>query len=114
MDGNEPLLIRARGHDAGPGSVSEIHLKHLLALNLRKLRGAEHAFAPRSYILLPGDFFREEFNSFVLDFKISQALALVKHVACGDVEVTGAGITGYTPEGLWGRELPTIRWEPGP
>ena len=117
MDGNEPLLIRARGHDAGPGSVSEIHLKHLLALNLRKLGGAEHAFAPRSYILLPGDFFREEFNSFVLDFKISQALALVKHVAhvaCGDVEVTGAGITGYTPEGLWGRELPTIRWEPGP
>ena len=26
--------------------------------SLRKLRGAEHAFAPRSYILLPGDFFR--------------------------------------------------------
>eukprot|EP00435_Cladocopium_sp_Y103_P028745 s367_g7.t1 len=113
MDENESLLIRARGHDAGPGSVSEIHLKHLLALNLRKLRGGEHAFAPRSYILLPGDFFRE-FNSFVLDFKISQALALVKHVACGDVEATGPGITGYTPEGLWGRELPTIRWEPGP
>ena len=37
------LLVRARGHDAGPGSVSEIHLKHLLALNLRKLQGAEHA-----------------------------------------------------------------------
>ena len=35
---------------------------------------------PRSYILLPGDF-EEEFQNFVLDFKTSQALAVVKHVA---------------------------------
>ena len=114
MERAESLLLHARGHDAGPGSVSEIHLKHLLALNLRKLQGAEHAFAPRSYILHPGDFFRDEFNRFALDFKVSQALAVVKHVACGDVD-TGAGITGgHQIEGLWGRELPAIRWEPGP
>ena len=109
------LLVRARGHDAGPGSVSEIHLKHLLALNLRKLQGAEHAFTPRSYILLPGDF-EEEFQNFVLDFKTSQALAVVKHVAtptpmCQDVREAGSS---WRPEGLWGRELPEIRWEPGP
>ena len=110
------LLIHARGHDAGPGSVSEIHLKHLLALNLRKLQGAEHAFTPRSYILLPGDF-EEEFHNFVLDFKTSQALAVVKHLAtpvtpmCQDDTVAGFS---WHPEGLWGRELPEIRWEAGP
>ena len=106
------LLIRVRGHDAGPGSVAEFHLKHLLALNLRKLKGAEHAFVPRSYIL-QGECL-EEFSRFREDFKISQALSLVKYVAEDSQEIrkqSEAVEEGFRPEGLWGRELPRISWD---
>ena len=104
------LLLRARGHDAGPGTVSELHLKHLLALNLRKLRGGEHAFVPRSYVLQPGCL--EEFGRFALDFKISKALALVGRVARGRFADEREGLkAAREPEGLWHRQLPSIAYE---
>ena len=105
------LLLKARGHDAGPGSVSELHLKHLLALNLRKLQGAEHAFAPRSYVLQRGSL--EEFRRFALDFKMSKALALVRRVALERFADERPQLEAALkePEGLWGRQLPNIAWE---
>ena len=120
----EEILHNARGHDAGPGCVSELHLKHLLALNLRKLNGAEVAFAPRSYILQEGNHMDLEIARFVLDFKVSRALAIILHVTGqrqrpvqestpGDMHTAHSHGSGL-PEGLWGRELPEIEWEPGP
>ena len=114
-------LEKARGHDAGPGCVSEIHLKHLLALNLRKLGGAELSLAPRSYILQTGNCMEEEIEGFILDFKVSRALAIVQHFSgltcmaepC-PTPTACPNRNSCTPEGLWGRELPDIEWEPGP
>eukprot|EP00913_Durusdinium_trenchii_P011920 g11197.t1 len=120
-DGVHDILLRARGHDAGPGSVSELHLKHLLALNLRKLGTAELGFVPRSYVLKDLDFEEEfqEFRRFSEDFKISRALALVKWVAqeghatrqVPEVKDASRQAGRTEVEGLWGRELPDITWD---
>ena len=119
----EEILCSVRGHDAGPGCVSEIHLKNLLALNLRKLGGSELAFAPRSYILQAGKFMDVEIQRFVLDFKVSRSLAIVRHVAevsPGQDQETRRNFPqaslpyDSSPEGLWGRQLPEIEWETGP
>ncbi|CAK0836814.1 unnamed protein product, partial [Prorocentrum cordatum] len=115
-------LGHARQVDVPPGSVKELHLKHLLALNLRKLRGEELRFVPRSYVLQPGNFFEEEFADFAFDFKISQALAVVKYIAEAsetapwsppDPAASGRGARRQ-PEGLWGRDLLEVSWQPGP
>ena len=72
-----------------------------------------------------------EFAEFVADFRVSRALAVLKRVAAGaaagapepepepGAEPAGGGGGGpgaqqQAPEGLWGRELPAIRWEAGP
>ncbi|CAJ1346308.1 unnamed protein product, partial [Effrenium voratum] len=105
----------ARGHDAGPGSVCELHLKHLLALNLRKLRGQELRVAPRSYVL-QGPFLDQEFARFCADFRLSHALALVRscaRAAHDEFEPSHNELdAAERPEGSWGRELPELLWEP--
>ena len=126
--GVEAALAQARQHDVVPGSVKEVHLKHLLALNLRKLCDAEYTIAPRSYILLPEDPLGH-FHLFVQDFKISQAFAVLRRVvelasSAGDNQPSGPRVSEIaleeihakpkrSPEGLWGRELVDIDWEPG-
>lgn len=141
---SEQVLQQARGRNAGPGSVAELHLKHLLALNLRKLDGAEMGFVPRSYVLQVGNHLEQEFERFVMDFKISQALAITKHVVeilstprtcCQESDIeendqplnaadkfeelsgnshAASSVKGRQPEGLWGREVREITWQLGP
>lgn len=95
------------------GSVSEVNSKRLLALNLRKLRGEEFHFVPRSYVVLGRE---GEFEEFVRDFKASQAVAVLKHVARhharGDVTLSGCLPADRWTEGIHGRLLPEIQWLP--
>ncbi|CAE7512800.1 Ttll9 [Symbiodinium natans] len=64
-----------------------------------------------------------EIQRFVLDFKVSRALAVVQHVSglSHGVDHTRHGgvqrpreSKSCPPEGLWGREVPEIEWEPDP
>mmetsp|Transcript_39005 Transcript_39005/g.107400 ORF Transcript_39005/g.107400 Transcript_39005/m.107400 type:complete len:539 (-) Transcript_39005:177-1793(-) len=104
------------------GSVAELNSKRLLALNLRKLGGEELLFTPRSYVLAWGD---DEFESFVSDFKVSQAFAVLKYVSrspqmereqcrCSPHFQKGLGPETERPEGLLGREAPKVIWQSGP
>ena len=114
-------LKRARCYDVPPGSVKELCFKHLLALNLRKLGDQASCLAPRSYVLQPGNGLEAEYAAFAEDFKISLALAVVKHLAAAP-EARGkprgplvdASASAREPEGLWGREEAPIAWQPGP
>lgn len=117
------LLAQARACDTPPGSVKELHLKHLLALNLRKLGGEEMAFVPRSYVLQLGNYFEDEFRDFEADFKRSQAVAVLRHLAAFDdalheqqARIASAKLpTGdLQPEGSWGRQQVEVAWQPGP
>lgn len=80
----EHVLEVARG-DTPAGTVGELQQKHLLALNLRRARGAI-SFVPRSYYLPHEDGCRalcDESPRFVDDFMISHAVAILQMLASG-------------------------------
>jgi len=114
----EALVAARRGDHCG--SVTEVNSKRLLALNLRKLGGSELRYTPRSYILI-NDSVGHEFADFVRDFKVSQAFAILKYLSdlqqrtrvlprTASARAAGAQV----PEGIFGREVPDILWQPGP
>lgn len=122
-----PALERARCRDVPPGSVKEIALKHLLALNARKLGTRGFGLVPRSYLIEDNEGCGPEFEYFVKDFKLSQAVAVLLCVVDGPCRDSSRGSADAldaidkdalreerVPEGLWGRELVDIRWQPGP
>lgn len=115
--------LEAARYIAPRGSVNELVSKRLLALNLRKSSPESLAFAPRAYVFSPEDADGGEFSDFVEDFKLSQALAIVRRLANADSEVprvSASAPCGYDeawrqaqeqPEGLRGRVAPDIPWE---
>ena len=126
------MAMLAAARTAPPGSADELNAKGLLALNLRKLGPEAALLAPRAYVVLPatadsqqgggagtgGD---SEFAAWLLDFKVSRALAILKLVAVDapepepERELEPKKVEdGARPEGLWDREVPTISWEPPP
>lgn len=117
-------ISHARGKNP-LGTLFEVCSKRLLALNLRKLGGRDLHFAPRCYMLPWDNGAGSEFEDFVQDFKFSQALAILKCVsdpasgpgsacapACAQSLTAADGPD--SPEGLHGRDLPSVSWEPGP
>jgi hypothetical protein len=155
----ETLLERARraGCCESTGTANEINCKGLLALNLRKLEPQESLeLAPRLYVLLPREATAadtaaaaaaaantgattapptDEISSFIADFKLSRALAVLKRVTVAAVASSNSSSSSSSsssrpepepdeptagddggpakrPEGLWGRKLPRITWEP--
>ena len=118
---NDPDCSKSRSQRGGAvgGSASELHLKHRLALNLRRLNGRELSLAPRSY-LLSSDGASCEFDEFRTDFQVSHVLRVLQSLAQDGGKVgwmarwrapVQSSSASSVPEGLWGREPVEVEWE---